>query len=84
VRKLWIARVLFVLAGGGLAAVVIDERREQEGGGAPLRNIYVPAGQRHAIDLQVDRGEPPRPFSTTPYAHRSAERPAPQSRPAAP
>ena len=30
VRKLWTARVLFVLAAGGLGAVVIEESREQQ------------------------------------------------------
>ena len=30
VRKLWTARVLFVLAAAGLGAVVIEENREQQ------------------------------------------------------
>jgi hypothetical protein len=39
VRKLWTARVLFVLADGGLGAVVIEERREQLADREPLRII---------------------------------------------
>jgi hypothetical protein len=40
VRKLWTARVLFVLAAGGLGAVVIEERQEQQAADhEPLRTI---------------------------------------------
>jgi hypothetical protein len=39
VRKLWAARVLFVLAAAGLGAVVIEERQDQAGEREPLRSI---------------------------------------------
>jgi hypothetical protein len=40
VRKLWTARILFVLAAGGLGAVVIEEQREQQAADRePLRTI---------------------------------------------
>jgi hypothetical protein len=74
VRKLWTARVLFVLASAGLATVVIEEHREQLADDEALQRISAPAATRHAVDLQVDGDARPRAFSTTVYLNWSAER----------
>jgi hypothetical protein len=74
VRKLWTARVLFVLAAAGLAAVVIEERREQAAEDEVLQWISAPADTRHVIDLEVDGFARPRAFSTARYLNWSAER----------
>jgi hypothetical protein len=39
VRKLWTARILFVLSAAGLGAVVVDERKEQDAEAESLRTI---------------------------------------------
>jgi hypothetical protein len=39
VRKLWTARLLFVLSAAGLGAVVVEERREQDAEAESLETI---------------------------------------------
>jgi hypothetical protein len=81
VRKLWTARVLFLLLAAALGAVVFEERRQQERESEAHERISGPAGAAEAIDLQVDGDAQPRAFSTTLYLHWSAERrPHPGSR----
>jgi hypothetical protein len=74
VRKLWTARVLFLLSAAALGAVVFEEHRQQELESEALERISGPAGAAEAIDLQVDGDARPRAFSTTLYLNWSAER----------
>jgi hypothetical protein len=81
VRKLWTARVLFLLTAVALGAVVLEERRQQEREGEAQQRISGPAEAGHVLDLEVDGDSRPRAFSTTLYVNWSAERrPRPGSR----
>ncbi|HEX5979618.1 MAG TPA: hypothetical protein VFY52_00880 [Thermoleophilaceae bacterium] len=80
-RKLWTARVLFLLSAVALGAVVLEERQQQERESATLLRISGPAEAGHVIDLRVDGYARPRAFSTTVYRNWSAApRPRPGSR----
>ena len=73
-RKLWTARVLFLLLAMALGAVVFEERRQQERESEALERISSPAAAGHVIDLRVDGYAQPRAFSTARYLNWSAER----------
>jgi hypothetical protein len=63
VRKLWIARLLFVLAAGGLAGVVIEERRQQAADDERLERSSGPAERHQAFEFDGTRR--PLPYSTS-------------------
>jgi hypothetical protein len=80
VRKLWTARVLFLLSAVALGAVVLEERRQQERESETLQRISSPADADHVIDLKVDGYAQPREVSTVVYRNWTDE-PRPRSGP---
>jgi hypothetical protein len=71
VRKLWTARVLFLLSALALGVVVLEERQQQERESETLQRISSPADADHVIDLKVDGYAQPRQVSTIVYRNWS-------------
>jgi hypothetical protein len=61
------------LAAGGLAGVVIEEHRQQMRDEEAGQRIAIPTGHHKA--LEVDGVRQPPAYATSPYLHRSLERP---------
>jgi hypothetical protein len=74
VRKLWTARVLFLLSAAALGAVVFEERRQQERESETLQRISSPADADQVIDLRVDGYAQPSAVSTIVYRNWSDQR----------
>jgi hypothetical protein len=68
-RRLWIARVVFLVAAAGLMVAAIDARQDYEDG--PTRSVAGITGQRQAIHFDLDDDGRARSFTTVLYHHCS-------------